>query len=65
MKTKRDENVRRTWTIPEAARAAGTGERAIREAVKAGTIPSIRLSRNILIPRAAFTRWLDSGGQIA
>ena len=49
--------------MPEAARVAGSGERAIRDGIKDGRIPHIRLSRNILIPKDAFHKWLESGGQ--
>jgi excisionase family DNA binding protein len=65
MKTKFDDKVRATYKIPEAAAVCGVGESAIRKAVKAKLIPTITLSRTILIPRAALHRWLDSGGQAA
>lgn len=33
------------------------------DALRRGTIPSIRLSaRKIVVPKAAFFRWLDDGG---
>jgi len=63
MKAKIDEKVRRTYRVPEAARVAGSGERAIRDGIREGRIPHIKLSRNILIPREAFHRWLESGGE--
>jgi excisionase family DNA binding protein len=53
-----------TYRVPEAARVAGVGNAAIRKGVHNGTVPHIRFGRNILIPRAAFHRWLDSCGRI-
>jgi excisionase family DNA binding protein len=55
---------RATFKVAEAAKFAGVGTSAIRKGVSAGTIPHIRFGRNILIPKDAFGRWLDScGGQ--
>ena len=52
---------RGTLRVKEAAALAGCGERAIRDGVKAGKIPTLKLNRNILIPRASFQRLVDSG----
>lgn len=52
-----------TYRVPEAARVAGVGGLAIRSGIKNGRIPHIRFGRNILIPKAAFHRWLDSCGE--
>lgn len=57
------DNNRVTLKVEEAAKIAGCGTRAIRNGVADGTIPCVRLSRNILIPRAAFLRWLDNGSR--
>lgn len=62
MRARTDESVRATYKISEAAKVAGTGERAIRQGVAAGSIPHIKFGRNILIPRTAFHRWLDTCG---
>jgi excisionase family DNA binding protein len=62
MKVHTDDSVRATLRIPEAAKIAGTGTRAIRKGVAAGDIPHLKFGKNILIPRAAFMRWLDSAG---
>ena len=51
-----------TYKVPQAARVAGVGSAAIRRGVAEGTIPHIRFGRNILIPKSAFHRWLDSCG---
>jgi excisionase family DNA binding protein len=63
MRTRIDENVRQTLRVSEAARIAGSGERAIRLGVASGTIPHIRFGRNIVIPKRAFQLWLDSCGR--
>lgn len=51
-----------TYKVPEAARIARVGTAAIRRGVHEGTIPHLKFGRNILIPKSAFHRWLDSGG---
>jgi len=53
---------RATYKVHEAAAIAGCGDRALRKGIRDGIVPSIQLGRNILIPRVAFHRWLDSGG---
>jgi excisionase family DNA binding protein len=57
------ENTRVTLKVPEAAQIAGCGERAIRNGIDDGSIPHLRFGRNIVIPRAAFLRWIDTAGQ--
>lgn len=52
---------RATYTVPEAASLLGISLGKAYEAVRAGTIPAIRVGRRFLIPRAAFERWLDLG----
>jgi excisionase family DNA binding protein len=54
-----------TYKVPEAARLARVGSNAIRKGIAEGKIPHIRFGRNILIPKAAFHRWLDSCGGAA
>jgi excisionase family DNA binding protein len=63
MKRNVDDGVRATFKIPEAALRAGCGPKMIRELVNKGLIPHFRFGRNILIPKAAFMRWLDSAGE--
>jgi excisionase family DNA binding protein len=58
-----DDEKRATYKVPEAARVAGTGPKAIRDGIAADAIPHIKFGRNILIPKAAFHRWLDSCGR--
>lgn len=47
------EPVRRTYTVDEAARLLGIGRATAYEAVRRGELPSLRLGRRIVIPRAA------------
>lgn len=57
------DSTRATMKVAEAARIAGCGERAIRNGISEGRIPHLRFGRNIVIPRSAFLRWIDSGGK--
>jgi len=51
-----------TMKIPEAARVAGCGQRAIRNEIAAGVIPHLKFGRNIVIPKQAFLRFLNNAG---
>lgn len=57
------EEQRATYRIREAARVAGCGDKAMRDAVNSGRIPHLRFGRNIVIPRSAFMKWLDAAGE--
>ena len=50
---------RQTLTIPETAKRLGIGRNQAYEAAKRGEIPTIRLGKRILVPRAALERLLD------
>ncbi len=52
---------RETFTIEEAAEVLGVGRNTAYEAARRGEIPSIRLGRRILVPKAALERMLESG----
>jgi excisionase family DNA binding protein len=55
-----------TLTVPEAARLIGISRMTAYVAVREGTIPSIRIGRRVLVPRAALDRLLakaDAGRQ--
>ena len=52
---------RRTYTVEEAARRLGLSRNGAYEAVKRGEIPSIRIGRRVLVPRAAFEHMLEQG----
>ena len=47
-----------TLTVPEAARLIGISRMTAYSAVREGTIPSIRIGRRVLVPRAALDRLL-------
>lgn len=50
---------RLTLTVREAASAAGVGLNTMHEAIRNGAIPSLRLGRRIVVPRAAFEKTLN------
>jgi excisionase family DNA binding protein len=51
-----------TFTVEEAATAIGIGRNLAYEGVKAGTIPSIRVGRRLVVPKAALARLLENPG---
>jgi excisionase family DNA binding protein len=53
-----DDDVRETYDVEEAGRRLGIGRAASYEAVKKGEIPSIRIGRRRLVPKALLTRLL-------
>jgi excisionase family DNA binding protein len=46
----------------ELARELGVSRVAVYAGLRAGTIPSIRLGKRFILPRAAIARWLESAG---
>lgn len=56
-------SARLTVTVEEAAALLGIGRNAAYEAVRAGTLPSARIGRRILIPRVSLDRWLQRVGE--
>ncbi|TSE03753.1 helix-turn-helix domain-containing protein [Mesorhizobium intechi] len=51
--------MRRTVTVEEAAKALGIGRNAAYEGVRHGQIPAIKIGKRLLVPRAALERMLD------
>ncbi len=49
---------RRTYDVEEAGRLLGIGRNAAYEAARRGDIPSIRIGKRVLVPKAAFDRLL-------
>ena len=47
-----------TFTIPEAARRLGIGRNTAYEAARTGELPTIRIGKRLLVPRAALERKL-------
>ena len=52
----------RVMTIPEAAKELRLGVRNASLAAQRGEIPTIRIGRRLLVPRAALNRMLGEGG---
>ena len=50
---------RRTFTVPEAARLLGIGRSAAYDAARRGELPTLRIGRRILVPRAALEQLLS------
>ena len=56
---KSNETERLTLTVDEAGKALGLSRCGAYEAVARGEIPSVKVGRRILVPRAALERMLD------
>jgi excisionase family DNA binding protein len=54
---------RLTLTVNEAAAVVGVHPLTLREAIRRGEVPSVRVGRRVLIPRKALEAWLDRAGQ--
>ena len=52
---------RLTLTVEEAARVLGIGRTLAYEGVRTGAIPSVRVGRRLLVPKAALARLLVEG----
>lgn len=52
---------RLTYEVEEAGRMLGISRGAAYQAVQRGELPSIRIGKRIVIPRAAFDRLLADG----
>jgi len=59
MEKKMDAIIRQTLTIEETARALGIGRNQGYEAARRGDIPTIRIGKRLLVPRAALERLLE------
>jgi len=47
-----------TYTIDEAAERLGVSRNTAYEAARSGQLPTVRIGRRLLVPRAAFERLL-------
>jgi excisionase family DNA binding protein len=54
-----DKTVRRTCTIPEAAKSLGICRNKAYEAARRGEIPTIRIGKRLLVPLVALERMLQ------
>ena len=50
---------RLTLTVKEAQKILGLGRSLVYQGIEAGEIPSVRIGRRILIPKAALYRLLE------
>ena len=50
---------RPTFTVAETAELLGISRWLVQQAVREGALPSLRLGRRILIPRARLQAWLE------
>jgi excisionase family DNA binding protein len=51
----------KTLSVDDAARLLGISRSLAYEGVRMGQIPSIRIGKRIIVPRAALDRMLDTG----
>ena len=49
-------------SVEDLAEAIGLGRQATYEGLRTGKIPSIRVGKNYVIPRAAIAEWLRTAG---
>jgi excisionase family DNA binding protein len=63
-KLQRNENDRTSAyrSVSELARDIGLSERSLRVALQRGEVPSIRIGRRYILPRAAIAEWLKTAG---
>ena len=54
---------RRTYTVPEAAAILGIGRAAAYEAVRRGDVPSIRIGKRVVVPKAALNDMIANAGR--
>ena len=50
----------RTISVPQAAALLGVSRGAVYKAARSGELPSIRLGRRVLVPRAALDRLIPA-----
>ena len=51
-----------TYSVQEAGQALGIGRNSAYEAVRAGLIPSVRIGKRLVVPRAGIERLLEQAG---
>ena len=54
-----------TATVEEAATVLGIGRNTAYEGIRSGEIPSIRVGRRVLVPKAALARLLEGAQRSA
>ena len=61
----KDEKTKLTLTVNQLSKSLSLSRGSTYEAIRRGEIPHIRIGRRILIPKAAFERFLESCNQNA
>ncbi len=56
---------RKVLTVPEAGEQLGLSRNSAYEAARRGDIPTIRIGKLLLVPKAAFDRLLSGDGKAA
>lgn len=54
---------KKVLTIIEAAEELGISKGSAYEAARSGEIPTLRIGRRLIVPRAAFDRMLEKAGE--
>ena len=54
---------KKVMTVIEAAKELGISKGSAYEAARTGEIPTIRIGRRLIVPRAAFERMLEQAGE--
>ena len=57
-----DEVSAAVYTVPEVGQLLGINKNLAYELARQGQIPTIRLGRRLLCPKAAVDRWLSEAG---
>lgn len=65
LKRKSGKLKRKTLTVPQAGQVLGLSRNAAYEAAHRGEIPTIRIGRLLLVPKAALERMLSGEGKAA
>jgi excisionase family DNA binding protein len=60
---RKEEASRQTYNVEEAGRLLGIGRNQAYEAARAGQIPTIKIGKRVLVPKAAFDRMLQGSGE--
>ncbi|MEE9201814.1 MAG: helix-turn-helix domain-containing protein [Dehalococcoidia bacterium] len=55
-----NDNEKLTLTVPQAAQALGICRGTAYEAARRGELPTVRIGRRLLVPRAALERLLET-----
>ena len=58
MKTEKERML--TYTVKDIAELCGVCENSARQMVRSKGFPSIKIGRRIIIPKLAFTEWLNN-----